>query len=802
MSQCYELQQVNKLNSLRMQRVNQVLSLTQQQLFLLIPYLFHHNSSLLPGFINPLTASGIASFSNSGAVRAACHYVEIDYIELDSNQPYAFEGIYAMGSSASFGQHANSDVDVWLVYQSGLSQIDLDLITQKATAITQWFASFDFEVNFYTIHPFQFRECGLYDNCLPVGEDNSGSVQHWLLLEEFYRSHIKLAGKTIAWWPEASGDELLNLGELANIPASEYFGASLWQLYKGLHKPHKALLKVLLLEVYASEYPANNMISKQIWQACLADDFSDENDAYLKLYYRIEDYLMGRREVRRLEIMRRCFYLKCGVALSDPQKSRHDWRFKKLSQLVTDWRWPSSLLVTLDNASSWHSGQLQWFNQQLNELMLISYKNLLQFASKYELSDRMRVEELGLLARKLHSFFNDETHLLQPLNRLWSQGIAEQYLAVLFSKKDARYHLYRGVSQQKQLIGQQALFSADTVTDLVAWAVMNGLAVKKTQWIAFECSKNYALKLSYLAFKLTTELTLATDVTKRDLCQPWFYRRIIFVANVDNDLTANWHGQEIMADYMNGDIFSFGRGKLNMLSSVDIVCLNSWGEWHSHRFSGETALLEAISFIALGLRRASDNTHLSVISCAAKLSKQLRDQLKQLLLQCYHMIQRVTDSQTLMLEMHLGDNKYGLYFNSLEMMYRLLDKPSELFHKNVSRPIVSLPRPELPEEPYSKVPAIIQNYLAKGSIQIFLRQLNKQLEVIQADEDNQLRQFVIDSVSLQSYVTQQSIRFVKNHHKEQQTYFNMPQFYQLVRINGQLKVVPFGVKEDEMGSAF
>jgi adenylate cyclase class 1 len=791
-----------KLNSLRLQRVKLTLPEQQYQLFLLIPYLLQINAIQLPGFIDAVTPSGICDFNFSSVLEQACQAVGVPYISTVSEQPYAFEGIYAMGSSSSFGQNLNSDVDIWLVHHITLSQADIDRLRAKVSHLTAWFVQFDFEVNFYLIHPNQFRECSLYENCQPLGEEHSGSVQHWLLLEEFYRTHIRLAGKYVAWWPEATGDALLFLGDLKNLPASEYFGASLWQLYKGLNKPHKALLKVLLLEVYASEYPQNHMATEEVWQYCLNDNFSDDNDAYLILYQRIEHYLLSRREVKRLEIVRRCFYLKCGIALSEPQQTQHDWRYQKLTDLTVDWCWPSSLLVTLDNATNWHSGQLQWFNQQLNELLLTSYKNLLQFASKHELSDRMRVEELGLLARKLHGFFSDDPHTLPPLNPLWSQNVSEPELAVWFSKKKGQYQLFRGVSNADKLIGQQALFVGKTDVDVVAWAVMNGLVTDRTYWYSIGRNKAYATKLARLAKGLMQNVNHTIEVTKSHLCQPWFYQHIIVIANMDNDVTEQWHGQEIMVDYMNGDILSLGRDKKNMVSSIDIISLNSWGEWHSHRFEGEVAVLEALSFLVQGLKRANAQSQLSVLSCSTKLVKQIQDQLMQLLKLCHQTIQNVSDSQTLLIELNMGSQKYGLHFNSLGMVYNVLASSRNMFHYNRPRLVTHLPRPELNNEPFSTVPVIIQRYIAHGAKQFFLRQLSDKLEVILVDETNILTHSVHDNMTISQLVSQQSLSFVKDSHCDQQAFFNMPQFFRLVRKEGSLKVEPFGVTEDEMGSAF
>lgn len=92
-----------------------------------------------------------------------------------------------------------------------------------------------------------------------------------LLLDEFYRTAVRLAGKRILWnmvpcdeeehyddyvmTLYAQGvltpNEWLDLGGLSSLSAEEYFGASLWQLYKSIDSPYKAVLKTLLLEAYS-----------------------------------------------------------------------------------------------------------------------------------------------------------------------------------------------------------------------------------------------------------------------------------------------------------------------------------------------------------------------------------------------------------------------------------------------------------------------------------------------------------------------------------------------------------------------
>ncbi|GGQ31148.1 class I adenylate cyclase [Shewanella litoralis] len=814
---CHQQDLAQQLNAIRVARMLNVLSPIQQTLFQLIPLMLQVNHPDLPGSLNAKTPCGIDFFSFSKQMIDACNTMSLAVPQDFKLQSHAFEGVYAMGSSASFGQNPKSDVDVWLVYKSHLTIADLTLLNDKNKLLTDWFAGFDFEVNFYLVHPMQFRDTSAFESSQSLGVEHSGTSQHWLLLEEFYRSHICLAGKTVAWWPSATQQlteqypHLLYLGDINSLPAAEYFGASLWQLYKGLNKPHKALLKVLLLETYASEYPNTTLITQQLWRLCEQQNFSSDNDAYLLLYNRIERYLQTQEDDNRLEIVRRCFYLKSGVMLSQPSSAnKHDWRSNKMRHLVEQWGWSPDLIATLDSSPYWHSGQLKWFNQQLNELLLTSYKNLLQFASKQALSDRMRVEELGLLARKLHSSFSDDDHILQPLNRLWSLSTAEKVLVVRYCEAASRFYLYRQVqTQSAELLidakasfmganANQVIHAADNICSLVAWSAMNGLATAETQWAQVGRGPRRAEKLALLSRKLLPLLHNVPVVSKRHLCEPWFYQKIIFVVNVDDDPTVKWQGQELMFDYIDLNVLSFGRDKTNMISSVAVVCLNSWGEWQSHRFNGETALLEAISFVVLGLKRSDDKVDLSVVSCSAKLKQPIFNQLKVLLLRCYGLMKKVSQTSTLMHQITIGEHRYGMYFNSLGMMYRKIDTAVK---KDLVENLV-LARPELIDDPYASVPSVIQQFVATGAKQYFLRERNDILDVFVVDENNQLTQLQYQHTSMKEFVGKESHLYVFNEKKQRLPVFNMPQFFKLTRVDGELKVLPFGLSDDEMGSAF
>lgn len=781
------------LNKVRIGRALALLSPLHKHLFHLIPFLIHQNSAQYPGYHDPYTPCGISHYSVGTLESQACDVLMLPFFTQQFDF-YAFEGVYAMGSTASFGQNTKSDVDVWLVYNGQLCDKDLASIRTKANRLTAWFAEFQFEVNFYLVHPQQFCSGKTIRGYQPLmAHEHSGSTQHWLLLEEFYRSQIRLAGKIVAWWPDAKlNPELLYLGNVHELPASEYFGASLWQLYKGLNKPHKALIKVLLLEVYASEYPYSQLLCDRLWQKTLAGDFSISNDAYYSIYEVIEAYLLKLNDTRRLEIVRRCFYLKCGVYLSLPDQGK-DWRYVKMQKLVQEWQWPDSLISTLDDCEHWHSGQLNWFNEQLNELLLASYQTLLRFASTYGLNEGLRIEELGMLTRKLHTYFSQDEAQIAKLNLLWSRSVAESEVTMVSCTKENKYYLYRQGPKPPNLLAESAICKGKSPSALMIWACLNGVSTLDTKWYEFGQNKLKSRRLTETSRRLLNFIEHDWRVSKLDLCQPWHFRKLIFVLNLDCDPTTQWYGQEMMVDVMNANVFSLGRKKENMLGALDAICLNSWGEWQCHRFEGETAILQALAFVTPGLRRAAMPVDMDVISCSQKLRSQLKLAVKNLLTQTMRLCQQAQQSSTLVQPLQISHTRYGIFFNPLGMAYQNLSDAKSFYQQLFRSHLVQLPRPELGDDPFSSMPKIIQNFAAKGAIQYFLRQRVDNLDVFILDEENQLSHYVQSGSNMAELVNKVSHHYVFDEYYSSKARFNIPQFFHLVRVDGELTVIPFGV---------
>ncbi|WP_342590508.1 class I adenylate cyclase [methane-oxidizing endosymbiont of Gigantopelta aegis] len=108
-----------------------------------------------------------------------------------------------------------------------------------------------------------------------------------------------------------SDQDIIDFGGLDKVPADEFISATLWHIYKSLNSPYKSLLKLFLMEAYASEYPDTGWLANQIKRSVYVGNMDfDALDPYFLIYQKVENYLRLVRSQKRLALARECFYLK------------------------------------------------------------------------------------------------------------------------------------------------------------------------------------------------------------------------------------------------------------------------------------------------------------------------------------------------------------------------------------------------------------------------------------------------------------------------------------------------------------
>ncbi len=467
-----------------------------QRIFLeLLPLLFHVNHPALPGFCDRHTPVGIARYRPSARTCALARRIARSFsgVRRRSNAR-ELDALYLMGSTGSLAQGPGSDLDIWLCHRADLDPGALPALRAKADAVSAWAARLGLEAHIFLMSADEFRERGA-DR---LSSESSGSAQHRLLLDEFYRSAVLLAGRAPIWWLVPAGHEedysryvatllerrfvraedYIDFGSVAAIEAAEFFGATLWQLSKAIAAPYKSLLKLMLLEAYAADFPTPDLVSTRLKRA-VHEGCTDPDrlDGYLLVLRRIEEHLLRIGDHERLDLARRCLYRKVGHALSRPPPPRPDWRYRLLESLSREWGWERSRFALLDGRRRWRIEQALAERRTLVNALRASYRHLSVFARAHAEVAMLSERDMTLLGRKLFAAFEQKAGKIDIVARDRPRALLEERLHLRLVEPDSgqpywRLATARGSTESPRLVPVKRGW---TPLELIAWAHFNGL---------------------------------------------------------------------------------------------------------------------------------------------------------------------------------------------------------------------------------------------------------------------------------------------------------------------------------------
>ena len=606
-----------KLQHERLRRILVELNPNKQDLLLLLPLLFHINHPMLPGYVNSDTPKGLPDYNPSKRVLEAARKISRSFqYQPRALRNFDIEALYLMGSTGTIGQSSSSDFDLWLCHSPSLSMNQRDLLQQKALLIERAAADIKLELHIFLINPEQFRK-GHKEKLSP---ESSGSTHHSLLLEEFYRSAILLAGRYPLWWlvpPEHELDyqnytdhllhqrfvksgEALNLGGLADVPAEEFFGAALWQLYKGIDSPYKSILKIFLMEAYSRDFPHPIWIAQQAKQAIYADEADLKNlDAYILLYRRVEVYLLEIKDHERLELARRCFYFKVGEQLSKDANLQH-WRSEALFEMTRQWGWSQAQLQTLDTRPEWKIDKVIEERNILVGVLSRSYRLLTDFARKYATQYRIDPKELNLLGRKLYTAMDHRPGKIDHINPGISQNLAEEYLSLHHRPSRSggmAWMLYRGQVNPEQTADHRPIKITTNLIENLLWSHINQVWGNATRVSLFPVDgmvKRQELLDHYKSLKRLYPLQAMPSTSMQALSKPASLDRLSLFINIGIDPLEHFSKEGMQLTSNRHDPLSFASTYTNLVVNLEELLQTNWGELLINRRDGPECLPEAL----------------------------------------------------------------------------------------------------------------------------------------------------------------------------------------------------------------
>ncbi len=268
----------------------------RREILAALPMFFHTNHPALPGYVQNAPC-GIIGHTPSASDVNAIHRFARSFNASLATDKREIDAIFLMGSGGSLGHTADSDIDLWVCCPKSRH----DRLRPKLDRLEKWSAEEGLALHGFLVDPEFFH-------------DSRDTVHGPLLLDEFYRSGIHLAGKHPLWWYVDGSSEtnyascsahlvnhrfvastsLLDFGAVGKPGVDALCRAAMLELGRSLTTPHKSLLKLALVEAYLNQ-PERPLLSSHYQHLMLT---GVKDISRLDTYYMLYEYLASTRTAR------------------------------------------------------------------------------------------------------------------------------------------------------------------------------------------------------------------------------------------------------------------------------------------------------------------------------------------------------------------------------------------------------------------------------------------------------------------------------------------------------------------------
>ncbi|MBU4129934.1 MAG: class I adenylate cyclase [Proteobacteria bacterium] len=473
----------------------------QADLFQLIPYLLHENVTM-PGSrpINAKTPCGIWNYlPDPETLTILRHYIPEIECSAGRRQNHQIEGLFTIGSVGSIAQTSESDIDYWVcIHENRFSDPEMDLLRQKLNALEKIaLETYHTKVTFFLVDILKARNNDFGESSL----ESSGSAQFRLLKEEFYRTMIYVAGKIPLWavLPSAvsvnyydsirntvvlapSTSRYIDLGDINGIPTGEYFGGSIWQMFKCLKSPFKSVLKMALLEKFIYEYGKEILLCnkyKNQWMNSGAHLKLAQNDSYYILVENLVSYFESVGNKEAVTLLLTCFYLKLGIC-DDSQAEDTVFGLRKilLEKTMRQWNWTKDEIFRVGRFKTWDYAEVAALSTAIKDYMVKTYKTVSKrFSTQNHNQSKISPEDRTVLGRKVFIEFSKQPGRVEKTFIISRNDGYYQRLHLSYIKNNGKKGGWELFNKdiKEQGFKKEVLIQAATIEEIGIWMISNGL---------------------------------------------------------------------------------------------------------------------------------------------------------------------------------------------------------------------------------------------------------------------------------------------------------------------------------------
>ena len=462
------------------------------QVFNQVPWLLNTNQPGQPGYVpDPQTPCGVKYINRQLWLPPA---EQLSDPLKPAGRPVV-ESLFLIGSSGSVGHNASSDLDYWVCLEDGsLEGRSLELFQQKLSAITLWARDkHDTEANFYLINLADLRKGRLTK--LNKSE-TEGEVAPLLLLEEFYRTFLFVAGRHPLWpiLPLSTdaqeyqklrdflaadlASEYVDLGFPTLPPPQEVLAAALWLSRKSEADPFKGLLKIMVLLDYVQSDLSRDPLCHEVKKAILSTPEEDlPVDPYILTINRVTDYGRLYLSPEELDLLRMASALKVlgGGVENQPVFFIPDNSPKRflLSQLAKKWNWSRDRVVHLVNYNSWPEREQLHFGGELLNMLTGVYIRIAQYLIKHFPGQiNPQDEDLAPLAARLLTRMGGLDYTVETLpSKIHYRSISDR-MFLEYENSDGFWRLH-ALGRNNLPSEHNLIYGCPRAAKVAAWLVHN-----------------------------------------------------------------------------------------------------------------------------------------------------------------------------------------------------------------------------------------------------------------------------------------------------------------------------------------
>ena len=627
------------VNQQRWNRAHSALSYRQQMVLEILPLVFHLNHPALPGYLDSDCPYGLSNYQPSPAtINAARRLARTFSLKDEGKRKPDLDAMFLMGSPGTLGHSVASDLDVWLCHRSDLPERGIRCLERKAEKLARWAESFGVELHVFVFCASDWRAGR---QRVEVTGENCGSAQHFLLLDEFYRTSIHLAGAWPMWWlipaerEETYDDcmrrlvdyrfvraeDYIDFGPVPAIPEEEFLGAGVWQLYKGIDAPWKSILKLLLIECYART-TGEALLSSQFKRAVFRGETdADRLDPYVMLYNRLEGWLTGPEVASRLDLIRRSLYLKAGLPLTRSEVSGEQWRARLLRQMVTGWGWSENTLAELDDRQRWRAEDVTTLRRTIVNELTHGYRLLSKMAREHGQRAAISANDINLLGRKLYAAFQRKAGKIEQINPGLAPSLAEENLAFHHQSEQGGdadgWLLYRDLEDPADAFWQPVIRRSGNLAELMVWCYCNGLLTRSTRLnVRSGTSIASVSELREMLDALSAFLPFPIAPAEREaLSRGVRPLRNLLLVNVGIDPQAHLTEKGLHKLSSRHDSLGFSGGRENLVISIDQITFNSWHEVSLQHYAAGDTLIQCLKNVLASVAANPDELPAVRVHC-------------------------------------------------------------------------------------------------------------------------------------------------------------------------------------------